>query len=123
MTCLLLLLLSFLSCTRPSNDPQQRIERLGGELRCPVCRGVSIADSPSALASEMMGIVRSQVAEGKSDEEIRRYFVDRYGEWALLRPKPEGMNLLVWLAPLLFLVGGAALIVIRARRLKCSPER
>lgn len=97
-------------------DPEARAERIGSQLRCPVCRGVPIADSPAALAQEMMTLVRQQVAEGKSDEEIFRYFEERYGEWALLRPKAEGINLVVWILPILFLVGGTGLILFRLKR-------
>jgi cytochrome c-type biogenesis protein CcmH len=109
--------LSFLwSCGAPSNDPEARAERIGQKLRCPVCRGVPIADSPSELARQMMEVVRRQIAEGKSDEEILKYFEERYGEWALLQPKPEGMNLAIWILPVGFLLGGAAVILIRLKK-------
>lgn len=110
------LLLFLFACVKPSNDPGIRAERIGSRLRCPVCRGVPIADSPSVLAQEMMGLVRQQIATGKSDEEILAYFEDRYGEWALLEPKAEGMNLAIWVLPALVLAGGAAGILIRLRR-------
>lgn len=103
------------SCGKPLIDPAGRIERLGKQLRCPVCRGVPITDSPSELATQMMEVLRQQVNEGKSDEEILKYFEERYGEWILLKPKPEGMNLAIWILPALFLLGGAVFIVLRAR--------
>lgn len=109
-------LLLLVGCSKPSTDPDVRALRLGGQLRCPVCRGVPIADSPSTLARQMMDIVRQQIAEGKTDQEILRYFEERYGEWALLEPKPEGMNLIVWILPALVLAGGAAGIVIRLKK-------
>lgn len=104
------------SCGKSSEDPEARVQRLGREIRCPVCRGVPIADSPSTLAIQMMEVLRQQVAGGKSDEEILKYFEERYGEWALLKPKPEGMNLAVWVLPAIFLLGGAAGIVIRLKK-------
>lgn len=112
------LLTIFLSCGKPPTDPASRVERLGKQLRCPVCRGVPIADSPSTLAVQMMEILRQQVNEGKSDEEILKYFEERYGEWVLLEPKPEGMNLMIWILPALFLLGGTAFIVLRVRKKK-----
>ncbi len=72
------------ACHHEPEQAEARVARLGGQIRCPVCRGVAIADSPSALANQMMEIVRQQVIDGKSDAEILKYFEERYGEWALL---------------------------------------
>ncbi len=105
------LLVFFMSCGSPPNDPEARAVHLGSGIRCPICRGVSIADSPSALAQEMMEIVRQQIMAGKTDQEILKYFEDRYGEWALLEPKAEGINLAVWILPVLFLLGGGVVII------------
>ncbi|HEX9563098.1 MAG TPA: cytochrome c-type biogenesis protein [Gemmatimonadaceae bacterium] len=81
---------------------------LASELRCPVCQGNSIQDSPSELAQEMRNLIRDQLRAGKSPDDVRAYFVDKYGEWILLAPKPEGLNLVVYLVPFLaILVGGA----------------
>lgn len=107
-----------LSCEKPSMDPEARAVRLGGQLRCPVCRGVPIADSPAELAKQMMQVVHEQIALGKTDEEILHYFEKRYGEWALLKPKAEGMNLSVWILPFLFILGGAVFIIIQVRKQK-----
>jgi cytochrome c-type biogenesis protein CcmH len=98
------------------SNPEIRAEWIGSQLRCPVCRGVPIVDSPAVLAQEMMAVVRQQIAEGKTDDEIFRHFEERYGEWALLRPKAEGMNLAVWILPILFLLGGTGLILFRLKR-------
>lgn len=106
----------FVSCHRAPTDPEARARFIGAQIRCPVCRGVPIAESPAELATEMMGVVREQIAGGKSDAEIFQCFEDRYGEWALLQPKPVGMNLLVWILPAGFLLGGAAIIVARVRK-------
>jgi cytochrome c-type biogenesis protein CcmH len=89
---------------------EARVHQLAKELRCPVCQGVSIADSPATVAQAQLIKVREMIATGKSDDEVREYFVSRYGEWALLRPKAEGVNLLVWLGPALLLLGGLAII-------------
>lgn len=112
----LLFLISLAGCTRDEVSQQERVEKLGKQLRCPVCRGVPIADSPAALAQEMMTVVRQQVSEGKSDEEILRFFEERYGEWALLQPKAEGMNLAIWILPALFFAGGAGTIAFQIRK-------
>jgi cytochrome c-type biogenesis protein CcmH len=93
-----------------------RTKELAAELRCPVCQGLSLADSPSELSMQMKQVVRDQLAAGKSPEEVKAYFVSKYGEWILLEPKPRGMNLAVYLLPLFLLVGGGGLIVVMVRK-------
>jgi cytochrome c-type biogenesis protein CcmH len=97
---------------------EARVQTLGKQLRCPMCQGLSIADSGSSAARAQMDRVRELVAEGKTDEEIRSYFVARYGEWALLEPPAQGMNWLVWLGPLALLLVGAWVV---ARLLSRRP--
>lgn len=105
-------------------DPgrEARVQALGKQLRCPMCQGLSIADSGSSAARAQMDKVRELVAAGQSDREIRSYFVARYGEWALLEPPAEGMNLLVWLLPgVLLLLGLFAIARVVGRRGRGSP--
>lgn len=84
-------------------------------LRCPVCQGLSVADSPTELALAMREEVRSLLAAGYTEEQIFNYFEQVYGEFVRLQPKPEGFNLLVWIAPVLALLAGAALVILRVR--------
>ncbi len=121
MRLLLLVIALLIGCGQTVLTPEQRADQIGKQLRCPVCRGVPIAESPAALAQEMMGIVREQVAQGKSDEEILKYFEERYGEWVLLEPKSEGLNWLLWVLPFLLLVGGGA-VLLRVGRKKTGGE-
>ena len=94
-----------------------RAVRLESELRCPVCQGVSIADSPAQSAQEMRALVRQQVAQGDSDGQVLAFFVARYGQWILLTPSSSGLELGLWLAPGAIVVGGALLLVaLRTRR-------
>lgn len=99
-------------------DPalEARATRLADQLRCPVCQGLSIHDSPSPLAQDMKDLIRAQVAGGASDEEVREYFISKYGEWVLLEPKASGFNLLVYLLPAFALLAGAVLIFVAVRR-------
>ncbi len=113
---LMFLLIGLIACAKPAPTPEDRVKYLGSRIRCPICRGVPIADSPSALAAEMMEVVRQQVEAGKSDDEILRFFEDRYGEWVLLEPKPEGLNLAIWILPGLVLVGGGIGIAVRLKK-------
>ena len=89
---------------------------LASALRCPVCPGLSIQDSPSELALDMRDVIREQLRSGKSPEEVRQYFLDKYGEWILLEPKAEGFNLLVYLLPVAALLAGIAIVWRTVRR-------
>ena len=94
---------------------------LASELRCPVCQGNSIQDSPSELAQQMRDLIRDQLRAGKTPDEVRAYFVDKYGEWILLSPKATGLNLIVYLVPLAaVLVGG--LVVWRTVKRWTGPS-
>ena len=96
---------------------ETRTEEVGGLLRCPVCQGLSVADSPAAMATNMKGRVRELLAEGYDEEQILAYFERSYGEFVRLEPQRRGINWLVWLAPPLALVGGLFLLgrVMRRR--------
>ncbi len=83
----------------------ERAQAVAASLRCPTCQGLSVADSGSPLAKSMRDIIDEQVAAGKSSEEIKGYFVDRYGDWVLLAPRAEGGGWVVWAVP------GAAVLV------------
>ena len=93
---------------------------LSNELRCPVCQGLSLAASPSELAMEMRDVIKDQLREGKTPEEVRQYFIGKYGEWILLEPKPQGLNLIVYVLPVLAVLGGL-LLIWRAVRKWTTP--
>ena len=95
---------------------EARVITLGKQLRCTVCQGVSIADSPASMARAQLDKVRELVLEGKTDEEVRDYFVTRYGEWALLEPTKTGLNGVLWLGPVAMLVLGAILILGQVKK-------
>ncbi len=97
-------------------DLERRTSEVAAGLRCPVCQGVSIEDSPTELARQMRATVRDQLAAGRSDDEVRQYFVDRYGEWVLLEPRASGFNMLVYVLPWLLVAAGIGVIVLMVRR-------
>lgn len=99
-------------------DPklEAEVERIASQLRCPTCRALSLEDSPSGMAQEMRNLIREQLEAGKTSEEITAYFVDRYGEWILLKPKATGFNWTVWLLPIALLAGGFLFVIVTARR-------
>lgn len=97
-------------------DLEARTSAIAAQLRCPVCQGLSIEDSPTELALEMRAVIRDQLAEGRTPEEIEEYFVSKYGEWILLQPKPEGFNLAVYALPVMALVLGGGVVAMSVRR-------
>lgn len=90
--------------------------RVASKLRCPVCRNQSVLESSSTLAREMQAEIKRRLARGESPEEVKAYFVSRYGEWVLLKPRAEGINLVVYLFPALVLLGGGLLAWRLVRR-------
>ena len=96
---------------------EKHTERLSDIIRCPVCQGSSVGDSPSEMARNMKQQVKELLALGFNDEQIIQYFEASYGEFIRLEPRREGINLLVWIAPILALLVG---IVVVLRRLRLS---
>jgi cytochrome c-type biogenesis protein CcmH len=84
-----------------------RTEEVAGLLRCPVCQGLSVADSPATMAVNMKAQVKELLADGYDQEQILAYFERSYGEFVRLQPPLRGVNWLVWLAPLAALALGA----------------
>jgi cytochrome c-type biogenesis protein CcmH len=95
---------------------------LASELRCPVCQGLSVQDSPSELAQQMRDVVRQQLENGKSPDEVKDYFVARYGQWILMTPPAAGFNWLVYSLPAVVLVIGAGMLVVLVRRWTAVPH-
>lgn len=100
---------------------EARVRAVAAELRCPVCQGESILDSPAELAQQMKAVVRDQLREGRTPDEIKAYFVARYGEWILLRPAMKGLNIALYVFPVLIVLGGLGLVAVLVRRWTSPP--
>ncbi len=101
------------------DDPklQARYDKLTSELRCLVCQSGSIAESNALLAADLRREVRSMLAAGKTDDEIRRFMTDRYGDFVLYRPPFAPRTWLLWFGPALFLLlGGFVAFRVVSRR-------
>ena len=111
------------------DDPvlEQRARDISGQLRCMVCQSEAINESNADLARDMRLLVRERLVAGDTDEEVIDFVVERYGEYALLKPTTEGANLLLWLAgPAMFaaaLAIGGGYVWSRRRAPKASEER
>ena len=108
--------------SRQLSDPKQQesYETLTKELRCLVCQNQIIAESNAELASDLRRQVSEMLAQGKSKEEIIQFMTDRYGDFVLYKPAFKGKTLLLWIAPIAFLVIGliAVLLGIRSKKAK-----
>ncbi len=100
------------------NDPvlDAATSAVAATLRCPVCQGVAIQDSPSELAQQMRMVVKEQLAAGKTADEVKAYFVSKYGEWILLEPQAHGFNIVIYALPVLLVLGGAVFLVFIVRK-------
>lgn len=102
---------------------EARTTAVASTLRCPVCQGESIQDSPADLAQDMRALVREQLRAGKTPEEVKAYFVGRYGEWILLEPRMTGLNVLLYVFPVILVLGGLAFVVVLVRKWSASQPK
>ncbi len=100
----------------PAVSPEDQVHLLAAELRCPVCQNLSVGDSPSEMANQMRELIREKLQQGESPDQIRAYFVSRYGEWILLAPKRQGFNWVAWLLPFGAILVGVGVIGWVVRR-------
>ena len=102
---------------------ERRFNALVAELRCVMCQNQSLADSNAQIAHDLRREVYDLIRSGRSDEEIRSFLVERYGEFVLYRPRFGGHTALLWLAPGLVLLAGGLVVVriVRARGKRPLP--
>jgi cytochrome c-type biogenesis protein CcmH len=105
-----------------SEELRERYQVLTNELRCPKCQNQNIADSNAPIAKDLRQQLHQQLHEGRSDEEISVYMVERYGDFVLYRPRVGGATLWLWLAPVIFLVLVALVFVGSVRRARARPD-
>jgi cytochrome c-type biogenesis protein CcmH len=98
-----------------------RTQQVGALLRCPVCQGLSVSDSPAEMAVNMRGQVRELLARGYTQEQILSYFERSYGQFVLLKPKFNGLSAVVWIIPLLAVAIGVVLVWSKAKKLERPP--
>lgn len=116
------LLAAALLLERPPSTDADRVASLAAELRCPDCQALSVAESRTRAAAAIRDEIAAQVAAGRSDDEVRRHFVERYGAWILLAPDDP----LVWWLPVVAVLAGLGLFTAwlwRGRATAASHER
>ena len=101
---------------------EARARALHAELRCMVCQGQSIGDSDAALARDMRAIVRERIAAGESDDAVRGFLTDRYGDYVLLDPPVKPETYALWFGPAAVFVAGAAIAFALLRRARAGAR-
>ncbi len=116
---LLALTVATVAGAAPVNE--EAVTQIASQLRCVVCQNLSVADSPSEMARQMREVIRERLTQGETPQQVTAYFVDKYGEWILLSPRPEGFNLLVWILPFAGLFVGLGIVLLVALRWTRQP--
>jgi len=106
----------------PQQTLDQRVQQVAAQLKCPVCQGESVADSPSLISQQMRGVIRQQLQSGKSEQEVIAYFQARYGDQIVWLPPWQGFSLLAWLVPIALLLGGLLLMAFVLRDWRSVPS-
>lgn len=121
-TCAALALVVASGRTTIQND-SDLADAIGSELRCPVCQGLSIADSDSATARDLRADIARRIDAGETRSEITDAYVARYGEWIRLRPRQSGLASLVWVLPPILVAAATTMIAIALWRWRKRPMR
>jgi cytochrome c-type biogenesis protein CcmH len=106
----------------PDPAVEQRLKNLGEELRCLVCQNQTIADSNAPLAVDLRNQIRVQVKQGKSDNEIRTYMTERYGDFVLYKPPFKATTALLWVGPFAMVGLGFLVFLLVVRRKPARPS-
>ena len=128
LACLLFILFAGSAFARDAaplaDDPalEQRLMRLSTELRCLVCQNETLADSRADLAIDLRNQIREQMQAGKSDEEIKVWLTERYGDFVLYRPPVKSSTWLLWFGPFALMILAAAALLIYLRRRRVHTE-
>lgn len=105
------------------DELQAKTKEISRTLRCAVCQSESVWESNATLAIQMRDIVRERLLEGESADEIRAYFVSRYGDYIVFKPRFRGVNLLLWGGPFILLIVGGVVLMRNLRKwTKPQPE-
>jgi len=108
-----------------ADDQQEaRYNDLTVELRCLVCQNQNLADSDAPLAQDLRKEIYDMLQQGRTDDEIKTFLIDRYGDFVLYRPPMQGNTLALWLMPaVLLLLGGVVLVIIVRKRSRLLAEQ
>ena len=120
LAILFAVMLAAASCNLGSDVPalERRATELNKAIMCPICPGESIDQAQNTLALQMRGIVRDKLADGETEDQIKQFFVERYGPSVLLEPPRQGFSLTAWVVPPLAVAAGIAMFLLALRVMK-----
>jgi len=127
----LLAALAGVACIAAAADPAERLpdpvqearaKALFSNVRCMVCQNESIDDSEAELAADLRKVIREQVSQGRTNEQIKQFLVDRYGQFVLMTPSLSMGNLALWAGPFVVVLVGAGLLIGRLRNRSPDEE-
>ncbi len=95
---------------------ERRVMRLADLLRCLVCQNQTIADSNAELANDLKNQIREQLRQGRTEEQIVQFMVERYGDFVLYKPPLKTTTALLWFGPVLLILGATVVVVLMVRR-------
>ena len=105
-----------------SEEFEARFRELSNELRCPTCQGLSVKDSEAGFSNSIKDKIHELMKLGKTDKEIKEYFIERYGEWILRAPPKKGFNLVLWILPGAGIGIGLLWVMILSKRWVTKPQ-
>jgi cytochrome c-type biogenesis protein CcmH len=97
-------------------EMESRLKDLFNQFRCPTCQGLSVKDSEAGFSVQIRNKIKDMLQSGATDDEIRAYFVERFGEWILRSPPRQGFNLLLWFLPGLAMAAGLVFLFYKSRQ-------
>lgn len=104
----------------PSDD---EVNAIAKELYCPVCENVPLDVCPTQACAQWRELIREKLTAGWTEEQIKQYFVDQYGDRVLAQPPARGLNLLVYIVPPIFFIGGIFVVYSNLKKIKKSSEK
>lgn len=97
-------------------EQEQRFRQLSNNFRCPMCQNANLTSSPGGVAEDLRREIYRMIIEGRTDQQIEQFMLERYGDFILYRPRLTWQTILLWFGPLFFLLGGAWFAINIARR-------
>ncbi len=101
----------------PGDVTDDQVNELAEQLYCPVCENIPLDVCGTQACADWRDEIRTMLEEGRSEDEIKQYFVDRYGRRVLATPETRGLDLMLWVLPVVGVAAGAGVLVVALRRM------
>jgi cytochrome c-type biogenesis protein CcmH len=105
------------------NPTDDQVNAIAKDLYCPVCENVPLDVCPTQACAQWRALIKEKLTDGWSEQQIKQYFVDQYGDRVLAQPPARGLNLMVYILPPLFFLGGIVVLYKNLKKTKISSEK